>query len=268
MFPHEISALLSHLISTCSTVWHWHESHYLAYEASSLFCNSAASPWHFVGHVADTVNNYIFFLFIFVCLEWTLSFDLLLVKVLQSYYATEASYGWLSVAPIILWSVYAHFWQDNSAPSFIGSNAGGSYFRAGESGPKQEWFCAEVDRGQWLIPPENSRSDGGGKARQTCYMKEGRERNTHNPNLWVHLFGVSSLSNCPCFTACIKEAFNELEWPALMLHLSPDWSSCTPITSLFVNGTRKCDNCIIPKQIFFSGFSWVKCDFLASHFQL
>lgn len=45
----------------------------------------------------------------------------------------------------------------------FGSNAAGSYFSAGESGPKQELFGAEVDRGQWLIPPESLRRDGVGK---------------------------------------------------------------------------------------------------------
>lgn len=45
----------------------------------------------------------------------------------------------------------------------FGSNAGGSYFRAEKSGLKQEPFGAEVDRGQWLIPPESSKSDGVGE---------------------------------------------------------------------------------------------------------
>lgn len=50
---------------------------------------------------------------------------------------------------------------------------------------------------------------------------EGRqsEKDTQH-ELWVHLSEVSSLSDCPCFTARLKEAFNELEWPAIMLHLT------------------------------------------------
>ena len=62
---------------------------------------------------------------------------------------------------------------------FFGSNAGGSYFRAGESGPKQEAFGAEVDRGQWLIPPESSKRGmerWGGK-RDVLY--EGKQREKH-----------------------------------------------------------------------------------------
>lgn len=88
---------------------------------------------------------------------------------------------------------------------FFGSNAGGPYFRAGESGPKQEPFGAEVDPGQWLIPPEGSRRDGVGKQERDVLHEIEREREKHTQlNLWVHLSGVSSLSDCPCFAPCIR----------------------------------------------------------------
>lgn len=91
-------------------------------------------------------------------------------------------------------------------------------------GQSRKTFGAEVDRGQWLIPPESSRRDGVGKRdRDVLYEGKQREREKGTqPNLRVHLSGGSSLSNCPCSTSCIKEAFNELEAPAITLHLPPD----------------------------------------------
>lgn len=52
---------------------------------------------------------------------------------------------------------------------FFGSDAS-SYFRAGTSGPKHEALGAEVDRGQWLIPPESLTRDGMGKQQKTGFM--------------------------------------------------------------------------------------------------
>lgn len=56
------------------------------------------------------------------------------------------------------------------------------FFRAGESGPNQEPFGAEVDPGQWLIPPEGSRRDGVGKQERDVLhglVRETRERETY-----------------------------------------------------------------------------------------
>lgn len=59
------------------------------------------------------------------------------------------------MARVILWNVSARFWH--------WSLFFGLVFLAEKSGLKQEPFGAEVDRGQWLIPPESSKSDGVGK---------------------------------------------------------------------------------------------------------
>lgn len=62
---------------------------------------------------------------------------------------------------------------------FFGSDASCSYFRAGTSGPKHEAFGAEVDRGQWLIPPESLKRDGMGKQQEdVLYVGEQKEKHT------------------------------------------------------------------------------------------
>lgn len=88
----------------------------------------------------------------------------------------------------------------------------------------------------------------GKRDRDVLYEGKQREREKGTqPNLRVHLSGGSSLSNCPCSTSCIKEAFNELEAPAITLHLPPSDVN----TRLFVDSVTKCVNCTLPKQILF-----------------